>query len=283
MSFHFDDDGLWHLFARLSPDEGASFEAALLAARDDLFHARFGDDSQDHNPNEICWADALAHVADLAASPEATGHPVRERHRVHLHLRAGTLNDLFADRATGGGRGDGPAAWMLNLHMGPALPDSLRRYLLCDCDLIPVLEKFGIPVSVGRTQRSIPDRTRTLIEERDRGCRAPGCTAQRWLQVHHLWHWENGGPTDTHNLCCLCAWHHRAHHAGKLGITGNADRPDGLVFTDQQGRVIRPYKPPKPPGDPPGKAAQKHGLDPDPYQHPLGEELDTWAVYFQPA
>lgn len=199
VSFHFGDDAMWQLFARLSPDEGAALEAALAAARDDLFHARFGDDIDDHEPGEISWADALAHMANQASSPEATGHPVRERHRVHLHLHHRRMNDLF-----GGGDGEAGDAekWTLNLHKGPALPDTLRRYLLCDSDLTPVFEQLGVPVSVGRAQRTVPDRTRTLIEERDRGCRFPACPARRWLHVHHIVHWEDGGPTDTSKVVC---------------------------------------------------------------------------------
>jgi hypothetical protein len=37
------------------------------------------------------------------------------------------------------------------------------------------------------------------------------------------------------------------HHHGQLDITGNADDPDGLVFTDGRGRRIRPCGAPTPP------------------------------------
>lgn len=55
------------------------------------------------------------------------------------------------------------------------------------------------------------------------------------------------------------------------------------MFTDQHGRVIRPYRPPKPAGRPLPKAARSHSITTDPYQHPLGEQLDSWAVHFQVA
>ncbi|MGI9030732.1 MAG: HNH endonuclease, partial [Ilumatobacteraceae bacterium] len=88
----------------------------------------------------------------------------------------------------------------------------------------------------------------------------------------------HGGPTDTCNLIGICPADHRLHHQGLLGITGNADHPDGLTFTDGHGRPIDPAAhPTKPTGPPP---------DPDqPYQHPLGERMEHWCITFpdQPA
>ncbi|MDQ6798093.1 MAG: HNH endonuclease, partial [Actinomycetota bacterium] len=52
---------------------------------------------------------------------------------------------------------------------------------------------------------SFPNRTRLAIEERDGGCRVPGCDRTRWLHVHHVVHWEDGGATDTSNLMSLCS------------------------------------------------------------------------------
>jgi hypothetical protein len=56
-----------------------------------------------------------------------------------------------------------------------------------------------------------------------------------------------------------------------LGISGNADDPDGLVFTNARGRVINAAAKPKPPPvlTPAGN-----------WRHPSGESLDYAAVYF---
>ena len=73
----------------------------------------------------------------------------------------------------------------------------------------------------------------------------------------------------------LCPAHHRMHHRGELGISGNADDPDGLVFTDAHGRLLRPHplaRPPTGPAPPPTRR----------YVHPLGERLNTWWVTFNP-
>ncbi len=119
-----------------------------------------------------------------------------------------------------------------------------------------------------------------VVEERDRTCRTPGCERHRHLQVHHLVHWEDGGPTDTHNLVALCPRHHRLHHRGLLGISGNADDRDGLVFSDARGRRLTGCGRPAPPGAEVGAAAARVDVTPAPYIHPSGERLDSWWVHF---
>jgi len=65
---------------------------------------------------------------------------------------------------------------------------------------------------------------RRYIVRRDRHCRLPGCTS-RFVDVHHVIHREDGGTHTVENLACLCPRHHRMHHKGLIGITGNADVP----------------------------------------------------------
>jgi hypothetical protein len=50
------------------------------------------------------------------------------------------------------------------------------------------------------------------------------------------------------------------HHQGLLGITGNADEPEGVEFTDALGRPIPASCAPAPPGETPGCDR--------PYEHP---------------
>jgi hypothetical protein len=105
------------------------------------------------------------------------------------------------------------------------------------------------------------------------GCRVPGCTGGR-VQIHHIVHWKDGGPTASHNLAALCPHHHRLHHRGLLAITGNADSPDGLLFTDARGRVLAGAPPPLPP--PPGSRIEVTGT----WTHPTGERLESRWVHF---
>ncbi|HEV7719781.1 MAG TPA: HNH endonuclease signature motif containing protein, partial [Iamia sp.] len=99
----------------------------------------------------------------------------------------------------------------------------------------------------------------------------PGCDSHLWIEAHHIIHWEDHGETATDNLLCLCAHHHRLHHQGLLGITGNADAPDGMIFTTATGRVLEPSGRPTPPTTMPTVA---------PYDGPTGETLHQHWVTF---
>lgn len=246
-TFGHGENGTWRLSAVLPADQGALVERALGEAREELFRSDAHGDSAD----EVSWADALAAMAEKSLAAGAVARPHRDRHLVLLHLRAG-----------GGGQ----------LHQGPGLSEGLRQYLSCNARVRTVVEADGKPVSVGRAFRIVPERTRIAVEDRDGGCRVPGCDRNRWLHVHHIHHWEDGGPTDTPNLLALCQFHHRGHHRGWLGIAGDADEPNGVVFTDERGRRLQPCGRPVPPGNrppPPGSWV------PAP-----GEPLDPWAIYF---
>jgi len=210
-------EGRWRINGNLPIDLGRRVEAALTESKDRLFDA--GD-------RDASWSDALVDIADRSLDAVSS----RDRHRSWLHLDA----DGCATTTDG---------WRI--------PESIAKLLTCDGTVAPVWERDGIPFSVGRSQHIVPDRTRRIVERRDRGCRVPGCTADRWVEVHHIVHWADGGPTDTGNLIGLCPKHHRMHHLGQLGIVGNADEPTGVVFTDARGSPIPHSHPPEPPGEPP--------------------------------
>jgi len=168
--------------------------------------------------------------------------------------------------------GDSPVA---RFHLGDRLPDSLRRYLGCDGHIKAVFEVGGTPVSVGRAQHIVPDRTRRLVEHRDGACRVPGCGRRRRLHVHHLVYWEDGGRTDMSNLCCLCPAHHRMHHRGHLWITGNPEAPDGLTFHDHRGRPVT-ARAPVPARDPTRWPTGR-------WAHPTGERCEyKWIDFSDP-
>lgn len=94
--------------------------------------------------------------------------------------------------------------------------------------------------------RIVPNRTRALVEDRDQGCRYPGCTTTRF-QNHHLTHWADGGATDIETVLSLCPRHHREHHQGHFTIEGTPTTPDGLTFLGRYGHPIRPTLPHDPP------------------------------------
>ena len=209
-----------------SPDQGAVGEQAIKEAKDALFAAG--------NPNATL-ADALMEVVNRSLGAVTTPGR-RDHYRVLIHMDV-----------------DGKG-W---LGKKGALPEALLRRVTCEGSVTPVWERDGNPVAVGRTQRIVPERTRRLVEDRDRGCRYPGCPVTGFLENHHLVHWADGGCTDPENLLSLCPFHHSEHHKGVFSITGTPVTPDGLVFTTRRGYVIgpvKPWPPPKPPNPmPPNK------------------------------
>jgi hypothetical protein len=66
--------------------------------------------------------------------------------------------------------------------------------------------------------------------ERDGSRRtAPGCTARRSLQSHHVVFRRTGGTDEAWNRTALCAFHHlRGVHAHTVSCRGRA--PEGLLF-----------------------------------------------------
>ena len=239
----------------LPPDDGAIVKQALEASRDILFN--------EHTPTDeaqITWADALVRLADIALGTDATDRPTRDRYQALIHLRTEDLNDL-------------PATELAYLHLGPAITPRVAKYMTCDATVRLILEQAGAPINEGHKYRTVPDKLRRIIEERDRGCRIPGCTGCRWIAVHHITHWRDHGPTETWNLVALCKKHHRMLHKGHLTITGNADDPNGLTFTDKHGKQLPTGPKPKPPPNPPPQGD---------WRHPTGEHLDFQWITLNP-
>ncbi len=90
-----------------------------------------------------------------------------------------------------------------------------------------------------------------------------------------LWYGRDDGLTETANLAPACGRCHHLVHRGKIIITGNADEPDGLTFTDEHGRTLIRYPVPTPPTGPPPEPAE-------PFRHPTGERFDTRWLWFKP-
>ncbi len=85
LSFDTDlDAGLWRFRGAVPFDEGASIEAALVAARDRIFN-----DAEDvESRRDVSWVDALLFMAERSQSEGAKERPHSDRHRVLLHLEA---------------------------------------------------------------------------------------------------------------------------------------------------------------------------------------------------
>jgi hypothetical protein len=213
--FAHGDDGMWWCSARLPSDEGALVDKAFEVGRDREFRLRHPDHERAGHPGDpadVSWADGLLRLAqaglDALDVANAAGRPPGERTQVILHLDA--------DREV-------PP----RLHLGAVLPASIGHYLSCDASVRCLLLRHGPPIAMGRRERRVYPRLRTIIERRDGGCRVPGCAQERWLHIHRLVHWTSGGRTDPENLFALCPAHHRRVHEGLLSIEGTPPSPAG--------------------------------------------------------
>jgi Domain of unknown function (DUF222) len=245
----------WRMRVDVPIDEGMVVERALVASRSQVFHERHPDESEETSwRSSIDWGDGLSRMAELAlravdGGMDSNRRPA-DRFQVLVHVNLA----------------DGTTRW----HMGDVVPDAMRRYLSCDADIRAVIESDGVLSAMTSRLRTVDDRMRAFVEHRDGGCVVPGCTQRRWLHIHHIDHWEDGGSTVSSNLCALCPLHHRLLHAGELVIEGNPDSRYGLVIRNGRGHELRP-PPPRPPDEPPDPP-------PEPFRHPVGERVD-WRFF----
>jgi hypothetical protein len=82
--------------------------------------------------------------------------------------------------------------------------------------------------------RTIPASVRRAVLARDHHrCTVPGCRSSRFLEVHHIHPWSEGGAHELFNLTTLCGLHHDMHHDGRITING---APGALVVAHADGR-----------------------------------------------
>jgi hypothetical protein len=160
-------------------------------------------------------ADALVQMArESLAGGGGTGAAADE-HQVVVHVDASALSGQ-------GGESQAP------------LP-TVRR-LTCDGALVPVVERDGDILNVGRKQRTVPTAIKRALLARDRTCTWPGCHHRRFLEAHHVHHWAEGGETSLSNLILTCSHHHALIHEGGFSVQRRADR--SLYFVRPDGRPV---------------------------------------------
>ncbi|MCY4645304.1 MAG: DUF222 domain-containing protein, partial [Gammaproteobacteria bacterium] len=123
------------------------------------------------------------------------------------------------------------------------------RRMACDAAVVAMVHakdgsllKDSSLLNVGRRTRTIPPHIRRALEERDRGCRFPGCGC-RFTEAHHVKHWADGGETSVRNTLLLCRRHHRAVHERQVKVSVNRDGT--VLFFTPSGKMLAdaPRKP----------------------------------------
>jgi hypothetical protein len=167
-------------------------------------------------------------LVTLARGALDAGLPLIRGERPHLRVTI-DVESLAAPRGAPGVAG-GELPWA-----GPIGPETARRIA---CDSIPIrilTDAAGLPLDVGRAQRTATAAIRRAIELRDGHCVFAGCQAPaEWCDVHHEVHWVFGGPTSCDNGGLLCERHHTCCHEGGFRVARDPGtavwhtyRPDG--------------------------------------------------------
>ena len=249
ISKHGTEDGFTCWRIKLGPHDAAKFGAGLASHQDALIAEwkrdhDTGAESQNRPPLPTTM-DAFLRLVEAGWDADVAARPHGQHTTVVMHV---DVKDRIAA-----------------LHLGPLLTDADRQYLSCDATCEVWFERDGQVIGAGRSTRLINRRLRRALEHRHPTCAVPGCGATRGLHAHHIRHWEDGGPTELHNLVLVCPYHHRLHHRGGITITGPAHQ---LVVTDSDGRTLTNGSLARPPTKPPPAVP--------PYRGPTGERADWW-------
>jgi hypothetical protein len=268
LSWHFDDDGMLVVSARLDSEEGAQLLAAIAAvqareaastnaASQTAAAAAMPDDPvpNDPTPDQTSPGEPVPHEP-AAHEPMASGeHPISATPvgvpalDALLGLARAYLNgdhdtgrdpdvDLVIELDAAVLQRD-LAAGRACFESGGSLTAEQARRLACDSKLMLILKDGPDVLDVGRT-RTIPAALRRALTARDRGCAVPGCTERRprRLHAHHVRHWADGGPTCLDNLVLLCKAHHYSiHHNGVTVTSTGIGRFD---FSAPNGTILQP-------------------------------------------
>lgn len=226
-----DDEGMYVVRGRLTPEVGALLKRAVEAASDVLYRERGDGGAAEDTDREAAQrrADAVALLAERALAAGVGTVDSRaplsgtraERYQVVLHVDAETL------------AGDAEQLGRSELEDGTRVSAETSRRISCDAGLVRIGHGTdGSILAVGRKTRTISPALRRALEARDRGCRFPGCHL-RFTDAHHVKHWADGGETCLSNCLLLCRYHHvLVHEAGWRVAWWGAGRP---VFHDPRG------------------------------------------------
>jgi hypothetical protein len=221
-------NGRVHLRGELDPVGGEYLHTALGAL---MNGDRPTGDQRSHAERQ---ADALIALARGALGGDSLPDVRGERPHVRVTI---DWQSLCAARGSLGVAA-GELGWA-----GPITPETARR-LACDASVARIITgPDGLPLDVGRAQRTASAAMRRAVELRDGHCVFAGCDAlPEWCDVHHVVHWAFGGATSCENGALLCERHHTSCHEG--GFTVRRDpgtnrwhtyRPDGTEILTRAG------------------------------------------------
>jgi hypothetical protein len=276
LTYYQDNDGMWVINARLSPEAGSllvkTIEAlvapVLEEKREQLLEQRLQEEVRGKEEEEKEEENVSAETFSETTEKEDPNH----YHELIQHTRADALVTLAEHfLATCGEKSEfrglkGSERCQVMLHVDintlrqrsgddcggeqhchldekPWISAETARRLSCDASLVTVLEnENGKVLNIGRRARTVPASLRRALDVRDKTCRFPGCCESRRVESHHIEHWADGGETSLENLAKFCKIHHAQLHRGCFDVRVEAPVDDQseaqLVFTTPSGQRI---------------------------------------------
>ena len=109
----------------------------------------------------------------------------------------------------------------------------VRSYIANANVRLHLLDTKGLTIHVGRSRRFATDaQVLALLTAWGHQCAMPGCNHKRFIEIHHIREWEEGGETNMDNLIPLCSSCHAKISHGLAYIQPHG--PD-LYFRLQDG------------------------------------------------
>jgi hypothetical protein len=187
-----DPEGAFRLAGRFTPESGAVILAAL-----EPFRQKASLRGKNRECHSAYLADALLAMAEH--SRRVPEDALRPGPGAVVHVRV----DYTALQ-----RGQvAPGELCEAAGVGP-IPVAAAQGFAADAFLNAVVLEGKEIKAVCHLGRSIPERLRTALIERDPVCVVPGCGEDKDLEIDHLVPVHRRGPTSLHNLARLCHFHH---------------------------------------------------------------------------
>lgn len=168
---------------------------------------------------QVRRADAFSEIVMLGL--ESGQLPQQGRVRPHVSLTM-TLDQLT------GVDGTGPL-----LKRFGRIPLATEQRLSCDAVMTRfITDATGEVLDVGRSGRHINAALNKAVALMYDRCAYPNCsTPVTQCDIHHVWWWSKGGPTDRWNLMPLCKHHHLFVHEYGFFVQTGLDPAGGGSLT----------------------------------------------------